>query len=284
MALNTQISTRDSVGATAVMSHYIQEQSGGGQGSFTTISETLNWSRLWTQQLSTSLSGGGILTLPVGSAIPGQSVKSQLAPTAAAILSYSSFSEGLRVAGSSLDSLPSLVGSISPGGILAPGAYIASMSYNFSVLPTFAFGSGPMKVHVVGVNATGGITSNLSAQVGVNYSHGTISQPSSTFDTVGVTAGARYLIGPVLASLTYNWLYFSNQTDQSALSQSSESQFSKKMVMLSFAYAFSSESFFRMGGFGSRGIQGSVGGISTPSGVGTGNVPPGTGSGILRKE
>ena len=286
--ISTQINARDTVGATATMSHYIQEQSSGssGQGSFTTIAETLNWSRLWTQKLSTSLAGGGILTLPIGSAIPGQSVKSQFAPTATASMTYSSFSEGLRAAGSSLgpfDRLPSLAGSLNPGGVIAPGAYTATMSYDFSIFPSYAFGSGPMKTHVVGVNASAGITSKLTGQVGMNYSHGTTSLPRSVFDSLGVTAGARYLIGPVLASLTYDWLYFSSTAAESPLSQS-EYAFSKKMVMLSFSYAFTSQSFFRMGGFGSTGTQGSVEGISAPSGAGTGSSPSGAGSGILRKE
>ena len=287
--ISTQISVRDTVGATAIMSHYIQEQSGSssGQGTFTTIAETLNWNRLWTQQLSSSLAGGGIVTLPVGSAIPGQAVKSQFAPTATARMTYSSFSEGLRAAGSSMspfESLPSLAGSLNPGGVMAPGAYIASMSYTYSIFPSYAFGSGPMKTHVIGVNASGGITPKLAGLVGMNYSHGTRSLPASTFDTLGVTAGARYLIGPVLASLTYNWLYFSSSVDQSLFSQSSEYQFSKKMVMLSFSYAFMSPSFFRMGEFGSTGTQGSVEGIPAPSGAGTGGSPSGEGSGILRKE
>jgi hypothetical protein len=207
--ISTRISERDTVGATAAMSHFIQEasSSSSGQGSFTTIAETLNWSRLWTQQLSTSLAGGGILILPVGSAIPGQSVKSQFAPTASATMTYSSFSEGLRAAGSSLspfESLPSMAGSLNPGGIMAPGAYTAAMSYRFTISPTYAFGSGPMKTHVVGINASGGITSNLAGQIGMNYAHGTRSAPLSTFDTFGVTVGARYLIGPVLAKASTN--------------------------------------------------------------------------------
>lgn len=278
--ISTRISARDTVGATARMSHYIQEQSSGssGQGSFTTIAETLNWSRLWTQQLSTSLMGGGILKLPVGSATPGQSVNSQFAPIATAVMTYRSFSEELRDAGP-FDSLPSLAGSLIPGGIMAPGAYTASMRYTYSIFPSFAFGSGPLKTHVVGVNAIGGITSNLSGQAGINYAHGTRSAPTSTFDTLGLTVGARYLIGPVLASLTYNWLFVSRSDAQSSLSQS-ESEFSKKMVMLSLSYAFTSPSlsFFRMGEFGSTGTQGSGEGVSTPSGTGTGSSPSGDGS------
>lgn len=288
MTISTQISARDTVGATATMSHFIQGASSGssGQGSFTTIAETLNWSRLWTQKLSTSLLGGGIVRLPVGSEIPGQSVKAQFIPTATAIMTYSSFSEGLRAANSSLspfDGLPGLAGSLNPGGVMAPGAFTASMRYTYSIFPSFAFGSGPMQTHLVGVNATGGITSNLTGQVGINYSHGTRSLPAATFDTLGLTAGAGYLIGPVLASLTYNWLYVSSSTDQS-FSQSSESQFSKKMVMLSLSYAFTSPSFFRMGEFGGSGTQGSVEGISAPSGAGSGGSPSGAGSGTLRKE
>ena len=291
--LATRLTATDTVGATATMAHYIQGQNtGGGTGSFTTIAEMLNWSRRWTQELNTSLGAGGIITLPVGSDVPGQSVKTQFAPTATARMTYSSFSEGLRAAGSSpslFDNLPSLTGSLNPGGVNAPGGYTTSMSYTYSIFPSYAFGSGPMKTHVIGLNATGGITPKLTGLAGMNYAHSSSSgTSSSTFDTVGLTAGARYLIGPVLASLTYSWLYFSNSATQSSLSQGSQSDtaFSKKMVMLSFSYAFMSPglSFFRMGGFGSTGTQSSVEGISAPSGAGTGGTPSGDGSGILRKE
>ena len=286
--ISTRISARDTVGATARMSHYIQEQSSGssGQGSFTTIAETLNWSRRWTQELSTSLAGGGILTPPIGSSIPGQSVKSQFAPTVAAVMTYSSFSEGLRDAGSSgpFDSLPSLAGSLNPGGIMSPGAYTAGLRYNYSISPSYAFGSGPMKTHGVGANVSGGIARNLSARAGINYSHGSRSNSASTFDSVGVTGGLGYLMGPVLANLTANWLYFANSVDQSV--GQSQYEFSKKVIMLSFSYAFTSpsQSFFRMGGFGSSGSQGSVEGISAPSGAGTGSSPSGDSSGIDREE
>jgi len=274
--ISTRISGRDTVGATARMSHFIQEDSSGssGRGSFTTITETLNWDRLWTQQLMTSLSGGAILKLPVGSDIPGQSVKSQLVPTVAATMIYTSYLDELRDAGASegpFDSLPALAGSLSPGGIATPGAYTARMSYRFSLVPSYAFGAGPLKVHVVGLNAVGGITSKLSGQVGMNYSHGTRSAPTSTFDTFGVTVGARYLIGPVMASLTYNWLFFSREADPSLASTPTEYEFSKKVVMLSFSYAFMSPSFFNEG-------------ISLPSSIGTEKSPSGYGSETLRKE
>jgi hypothetical protein len=285
--ISTQISARDTVGATATMSHYIQEQSdsSSGQGTFTTISETLNWRRRWTQELSTFLAGGGNVKLPVGSSIPGQSVNSKITPTATVGMTYSSFSEALRDAGSSsgpFDGLPSLAGSLSPGGIMVRGAYTASMRYTYSIFPSYAFGSGPMNTHLVGANATGGITSKLAGLVGMNYAHSTRDSPSFTADTLGVTVGARYLIGPVMAGLTYNWLYVSNSTEQS-LGQS-EYEYSKKMVMLSLSYAFTSESFFRMGEFGSTGTQGSAEGTSAPSGAGTGSIPSGDGSGIDRKE
>ena len=274
--ISTRVSPRDTVGATAAMSHFIQEDSGGsrGRGSFTTIAETLNWSRIWTQQLSTSLAGGATFKLPVGSDLPGQSVKSQLVPTVAATMSYTSYLDEMRDAGASegpFDSLPALAGSLSPGGIAIPGAYTTVMSYRFSLVPSYAFGAGPLKVHVVGLNAVGGITSKLSGQVGMNYSHGTRSAPTSTFDTVGFTVGARYLLGPVLASLSYNWLFFSTEADPSLASQPTQYEFSKKVVLLSFSYAFTSPSFFREG-------------ISVPSGAGTGSSSSGDGSGILSKE
>ncbi|TKB90022.1 MAG: hypothetical protein E8D41_13030 [Nitrospira sp.] len=273
--ISTRISPRDTVGATALMSHFIQEDSGGisGRGTFTTITETLNWSRLWTQQLRTTLRAGGAIKLPVGSDIPGQSTKSQLVPSVSATMTYTSFSEELRDAGASgpFDNLLPLAGNLSSGGIFTPGAYTVAANYRYGIGPNFSFGAGPVKVHVVGANAVGGITSNLSGRVGLNYSHGTRSSPSSTFDTLGLTVGAQYLIGPVLASLTYNWLYYSREQDPSLSSQSSQYEFSKKMVLLSFSYVFNTPSFFREG-------------ISFPSGAGTGSSSSGDGSGTLRQE
>ena len=232
------------------------------------FSETLNWNRLWTQELSTNLAGGAIYRPPVGSDIPGQSVKSQIIPTATASMTYSSFAEGLR---GMFDSLPSLDGSLNPGGIMAPGAYTASLNSTYTIYPSTAFGAGPTNIYNLGANATGGIARNLTALAVVTYSHGSSSNPDRTFDSVNVTGGLGTLIGPVLADLTVNWLYFSNSTTQ--LAGQSDYQFSKKMVMLAFSYAFTSPEFFREG-------------ISFPSsfGTGTGSSPSGDGSGILRKE
>lgn len=287
MTLTTQLSPTDSAGTSATMSHYQQSQSGGsGSGSFTTISGTANWARRWTERLSTSLSGGAIATLPIDTGIPGQSIKTQLAPTVTASVNYTSFSEGLRAVGASrgpFDDLPTLAGSLNPGGIVAPGQFTTSLSYGFSVFPSYAFGAGPMKTHIVGANLSGGITSKLTGQLGANFSHGTTDFPQSTFDTVGITAGVRYLLGPVLASLTYNWLYFTNDSSPTPQTQS-EYAFSKKMVMLSLSYAFTNQSFFRMGAFGNWGAPSSGEGGASPSDAGTGGGPSGGGSGSLKKE
>jgi hypothetical protein len=223
--ITTRISARDTVGATALMSHFVQDQSSGGsgQGSYTTITETLNWSRLWTQELSTFLMGGANLKLPVGSDIPGQSEDLQVRPTAMVRMTYSSYSEELRDAGL-FDGLPSLAGSLSPGGIQAPGAYTASMAYRYTFVPGYAFSSGPQQAHLLGLNASGGITSKLTGFGGMNYGHrSSLGASSSTADTVGVTVGTRYLLGPVLVSLTANWMYVSNST-----AQTPEYEFSKR--------------------------------------------------------
>ena len=292
VTISTQTSARDAVGATSTMSHYGQEQSGSsGQGSFTTIGETLNWSRRWTQRLTTSLLGGGIVTLPIESTTPGQSTKSQFAPTVGANISYASLSEGLRAAGSSpgpFDGLPSLVGTVSPGGIAAPGQFTTALTYNFSVYPSYAYAAGPTKTHVVGANVTGGITRNLTGQAGLNFSHGSTSTPATTFDSATLNAGLRYLIGPVLANLTYTWMYFSSSIDNTTPGQTTAGDnvyaFSKKMVMLSFSYAFTSQSFFRMDRFGSVGRPSAGEGTSGLSGGEPGSGASDTGPGNLRKE
>ncbi len=283
--LTTKVSPTDTVGTTATMSHFIQGgASGGGSGSFTTISGTANWAKLWTKQFSTSLAGGGIFTLPIESAVPGQSINSTFSPTGTVAMTYSSFSEGLRAAGSApgpFDNLPRVPGSLAPGGVIGPGAFTTSLSYNFSIFPSYAINAGPMKTHIVGANASAGVTSKLTAQAGMNFSHGSTSTPASSFDTLGATAGASYLLGPVLVNLTYNWLYFSSSFAQTAQTQS-EYAFSKKMIMLSLSYAFTSQSFFRMGGLGSLESQESIEGAPVPSDVGAGSGP--AGSGVLKKE
>ena len=115
----------------------------------------------------------------------------------------------------------------------------------------------------------------------MNFSHGSTSTPASSFDTLGATAGASYLLGPVMVNLTYNWLYFSSSFAQTAQTQS-EYAFSKKIIMLSLSYAFTSQSFFRMGGLGSLVSQESIEGAPVPSDVGAGGGP--AGSGVIKKE
>jgi hypothetical protein len=300
--LSTRVTARDTVGTTATLSHYEQEQSSGsGTSSFTTIGGTANWARTWTQRLNTSLGGGAIFTLPQQTGIPGETIKTQVAPNISALLTYSSYVEGLRDIGTAADfssdgapgpfyGLPTMVGSLSPGGILAPGRILTSFRYTFSIFPSYAIGAGPMQTHVVGANVNGGITSRMSAQAGMNYSHGSASAPLTTYDTVGLTVGARYLIGPFLANLQYNWLYFATSSSQAAQGStqpvSSDTIFSKKMVILSLSAAFNSQAFFRMGGFGNWGAP-------TPTPTDGGAIPPGPaggsgtpsgGAGSLKKE
>jgi hypothetical protein len=235
-----------------------------------------------------------MLLLPIDSTVPGQSTKTLVAPTISTIMTYSSFSEALRAAGAvagpeegapavgPFSGLPAVYGSLSPGGILPPGRYSASLSYGYSYYPSYAYGAGATKVHVVGINANGGITSKLSGLVGLNYAHGSsaASETSFTYDTVGLTVGARYLLGPILASLTTNWLYFSNSSSQAGLGFSQS--FSKEMIMFALSYAFTGQPFFTMDTFGSVMAPDSGEGTSAPSGAGPG--PSGEGPGLLKKE
>jgi hypothetical protein len=150
------------------------------------------------------------------------------------------------------------------------------MAYRYTFVPSYSFSSGPQQAHLLGLNASGGITSKLTGFGGMNYGHrSSLGASSSTADTVGVTVGTRYLLGPVLATLTANWMYVSNSTDQTP-----EYEFSKKMVMLAFSYAFMSPSFFREG----ISFPSGAGTGSSPSGDGTGSSPSEGGSGILRTE
>jgi hypothetical protein len=280
--LSTRLTPEDTVGATAMVSIFSQDQStGGGAGSFTTPMGTLNWTRTWTEEWTSTLGGGAVVILPQESATPGQSATT-VSPTATASINYRSFSEALRAAGSTLGpsegvastpgpfaNLPTLVGSLSPGGIMSPGQYNVSLVYSFNVFPSYVGGAGAIRAHVVGINATGGITSKLSGQVGMNYAHSGGSGSVGSYDTVGLTAGLRYLIGPVQASLIGNYLNFWSSFPNTA--------FSKEMVMLTLSTAFNSQSFFRMGGFGDWGMQSSGEGKSAPSGAEPGSGSSGAG-------
>jgi hypothetical protein len=277
LSLGTQLNPRDTVGASATISHFSQEQStAGGQGSFTIPMATINWSRRWTQELNTALGAGALFTLPMETELPGQTLKSQVFPTINAAINYSSFSDALRAGGSALGpfaGLPSLSGSLSPGAILSPGQYLASLSYNYSVFPSYAYNAGPIKAHVLGANFSGGITPKLSGTVGMNFSHGSSTAASSsfTFETIGATVGARYLLGPILASLTLNRLYFATTTSEGQLS-SEQYAFSKYSILLALSYAFNSQLFFKRDSFGYAGASRPNEGASG-SGAGSGTAP-----------
>jgi len=162
---------------------------------------------------------------------------------------------------------------------MSPGAYTASLLYTFSVFPSYAGGAGAIKAHVVGITAQGGITAKLTGQVGVNYAHSNGSGSTGSYDTYGLTAGLRYLIGPVLASLTANYLNFQSSTPTSV---SSVNALSKEIVLLTLATAFNSQKFFSMDGFGMWGTPSSGAGTSAPSGgepgSGSSGGEPGSGS------
>ncbi len=302
--LSTRLTPTDTVGATANVSLYQQDQSSGsGTSSFTTTYGTANWTRSWTQEWNSSLAGGATVIFPSDSASAGQSAKTQVAPTGTAVITYSSFSEALRAAGSTpgpfdnlpspgpspgpFNNLPSLIGGLNPGGMMAPGRYTASLRYTFSVFPSYAIGAGPIRTHVVGLNVTGGITQKLSGQAGMNYAHSGGSSSIGavgTYDTVGLTASLRYLIGPVLASLTANYLNYSTSNSPQPALGTNILAFSKETVMLALSTAFNSQSFFSMDGFGSWGMPSSGEGTSAPSGDQPGSGSSGTGPGIYRKE
>ncbi len=184
IGLNTRLNPMDTVGAMASISHYGQSQgSNGAQGSFTTPSGTINWTRMWTQKLNSTLTGGAILILPIASTVPGQSTKTEVAPTGTASINYTSFSQELRAAGSAagpFEGLPPMLGSLAPGGLVQAGQYRASLVAGYSVYPSTAFASGPLKSVLAGANVSGGITPKLTGQAGMNFAHGSSTASSAT--------------------------------------------------------------------------------------------------------
>ncbi len=274
--LNKQLNPRDTVGVAANFANY-----DFGETSFRTIAATANWSRNWTQKVSTSLSGGGLVVPPMDTSVPGQTIKGVVVPTATARVSYTSVLEELRGVGATpgpFDNLPRLAGSLTPGSLMPAGRYTAALVYTYSVYPSFAYGVGPIKTHVVGANLEAGLTSKMTGRLGTNAAHGSLAGLQDfNFTTVGGSAGLSYLLGPVLADLSYNYLNFSSESSSVGVGPTLFA-FSKHMVMLSLSTAFNSQAFFRMGGFQTVETQQPVEGSSGPSGA------PGSGPGSLRKE
>lgn len=255
---STRLSQRDSL--TTNYSYSLFEQP--STGNFSLHTATVNWARTWTRQLTSSV-GGGAQLLPSNTDMStGQPIttKTTISPTASAIITWRSFSSTLRSIGpygASFDSglfggLPPVPWNVGQGGSLPPGQYAISMSYNYSVFPSFVAQSGPMHSHVLGAQAQIGVLDRMTLQLGLNLarSFGTQQGTTFAFDTYGTTASLSYLITPSFsAALTHSWLNFEDKSPQ-AISEQGVFAFSKQMVMVSLSYAFTpARGFFRSGAF-----------------------------------
>ncbi len=304
--VNRQMSLNDTVTWNYAYSTFSQT----GVDSFGTHTTTGTWSRLWTRELSSTLGGGATLLEPFNDLSTGvpQRVPWSVQPTATAVVTWSSASSALRSAGETVGSLggrmsaspmllstsaagsvgalPGIAGSVSPGSMLARGRYSVSLSYNFGVFPSFVAEAGPILTHVVGAQASFGVTDRVTAQAGVNFARSIGSlrgAQSSTFafDTYGTTEGLNYLVTPNLqASLTHSWLNFVDSSpNPTTLNSGNQAfEFSKHMVMVSLSYVFTpAPGFFRSGGL-DIGSAGGASGLKLPTGGnGLGTSTPGKG-------
>jgi hypothetical protein len=286
----TRISAVDSIGFNYVFSQTSQ----ANFGQFTTHTGNLNWSRAWTQEISSSVRGGMTLIEPIpinrfsaGAAQASSQgrVAATMFPTGGFSVTYASASSLLRAMGSEVGSispsggvgvvggsfLPVLAGSTVPGTSAGPGMYSVSLLYNLGVYPSFVASAGPIYTHLISLVGSAGITERLSGFGGFNYGHSSFTSQvnTGTFDSYGTVVMLNYLVTRSLqASLSHQWLNFSGG---SAVASASDFSLSKHMVMLGISYAYSPRGdFFRSGAFWE----------SPPSGSSTtGSVPGQSGSG-----
>jgi hypothetical protein len=276
VGINTRLTQKDTL--TTSYSYSLFQQP--SVADFSIHTATVNWGRTWTRQLTSSVGGGAQLLPGFTDTSSGQPIttKASIGPTASAIITWRSFSSTLRSIGpygASFDSglfggLPPVPWNVGQGGSLPPGQYAISMSYNYSIFPSFVAEAGPMHSHVVGAQAQVGVLDRMTLQLGLNFARsvGTQQATAFAFDTYGTTESLNYLITPSFSvALTHTWLNFADRSP-AAISEQGLFAFSKHMVMVSLSYAFTpARGFFRSGAFG--GSQG-TGSQSSPGGSGGG--------------
>ena len=223
-----RISAYDSLGFNYIFSQFSQ----ANFGDFSTHSGQGTWGRSWSREISSSVRGGMTLVEPIpatqsndpNTQVSNQSrVPATIFPTGGFTVTYASASSLLRSVGSDIQSasssggvgvvggsfLPMLAGGIMPGGNATPGAYSVSFNYNLGVYPSFVSSAGPIYSHIIGINASAGISDRLTAMGGFNFAHSSFTSQlnNSTFDTYGTIVMLNYLVAPSLqASLSHQWL------------------------------------------------------------------------------
>jgi len=257
--VSTQPTANDTVSVTYSPGSFSQQNA----ANFKTHSGTVTWSKVWSRELSAVLGGGLVLLEPytnTGSGTP-QRVPAFLLPKGTASMTYASGSSFMRAAGGEgglFGSLPTLAGTLAPGGTSGRGAYSVSLGYNIGVSPAFVGVSGALLSQVVSLLGSVGLTDRLTAEGGANlgYSKQAGEAAGTTFITYGTTVGFNYSLTPTLrASLGHNWLSF-DQSSAAATGGTSSYSFSKQTVLLSLSYAFGGRGdFFRTGAFWSSSIS-----------------------------
>ena len=252
-----RLSANDTLTNGYTFSHYDQ----GGIGSFSTHADTIGWARTWSPSMST-LVNAGVQYLPPTSTDSGGQTFDQpgfLIPTGGISFRYTSKTEimgDVVDATGRLAGLKPVVGVLAPGGIGSVGSYSMTLNYNYAAYPLLFLGGGLMKSHLFGTNGMYGITSQLTASGGVNFSKNTSTGGNFDFESIAGNAGLNYLVSPQLrASLAYTY------TNSYGIGSSSSSTvnfltLNRQMVMINLTYAFGGGSQFFQGGGGYFGAGG----------------------------
>jgi len=255
---STKLTATDTLSVTYSRSSFSQANA----ATFNTDIGAVAWSKRWSREVSSSFSGGITLLEPYTDTGSGQRVPAFLLPNGTASMTYASGSSFIREAGGEgglFGSLPTLPGTLAPGGTVARGAYRVTLAYDVGVFPAFVGTSGALLSQVGSLSGSVGLTDRLTAQGGANlgYSTQTVVGGNATFKTYGTTVIVNYSLTPTLrASLAHNWLSF-DQSGVVAAGGASSFSFSKQTVLLSLSYAFGGRGdFFRTEAFWSPSILG----------------------------
>ena len=247
--LTTRVTATDTLSLTYTHNLFSQ------QNTFDTDVGAATWSKLWSREFTSTLSGGVTLQEPYTSTNTPtgtpRRVPAYLLPTGTASMTYRSGSSFISAAGEEggvFGILPTLAGTLPPGGTLARGSYTVTLAYNVGVFPAYVGNSGALLSQVVSLISSVGLTDHLTAQAGANLGYNTQigATGNAIFKSYGTTETLNYLFTPTLrATLTHNWLGW-DQSGVAAAGGTSSFSFSKHTILLGLTYVFGGQrEFFR---------------------------------------
>ncbi len=242
-----RISPNDTINVSYLGNYYDQP----GRGSYRTHAGTVGWLRSWSQNLFTQASGGAKYLEPRTVRFGGTTnIPGSVIPTGSVSILYGS---NAQIFGDVVNSSRRLMDlELSPGedypeGIASSGRYLVRLGYTYRAFPLLIQNGGLIKGHVFGMTGNIGLTSQLSAFGGANFSKNTSVGGNFSFEAISANIGLSYLIAPALMA-NVQYTYYNSYA---FLGAANFPAINRQSAMLTLTYTFEGGSqFFQGTGFG----------------------------------